>query len=472
MSPHLGQVSSLPGETLGVVPQHVECLAPWQWDLIPADIPPLPDNSTWSTDPQNAAETQTARSVDNHRLEAALTVSPQPATQCLPENSLSPSVLSPNQENTPPWTMPPYLSKAGPWSPPRHKTRERRPFTEAEDQALKRGYEKYGSQWCLIAKDPAFKNQRTSTDVRDRFRNAFPEEYARAGYKPRARALKRAVDKPKAPFVTHHMRPTRSGLSARRHKARRIKAEPMSVTASGPLLIDAKKPTDASEPTPSSKGARDVTGVSSVLLSNKLSQGASQTAGRLPVSPTSPSGSLPALTLSPLSLPEQRIHTAASLPMPTVKPSQEGVAPHSTSYTWPQPEASTLPILPARTDSVPFDALLLEPCTPLELPSSIATANAFPYIDEGLAQVQSATSSSMEYESAQTTNGPSTPGASPLSMPLSIWPTFPYSSFSVCDLPTSTALDMAYSLSAIDSASHLPAASNMPPSLALRPFRP
>ena len=71
------------------------------------------------------------------------------------------------------------------------KTRPRRAFTPEEDEALKRGFDKYGSQWALIARDPAFRNQRSSTDVRDRFRNAFPEEYACAGYKPRVKQSKR-----------------------------------------------------------------------------------------------------------------------------------------------------------------------------------------------------------------------------------------------------------------------------------------
>ncbi|KAI3627332.1 hypothetical protein CBS14141_001333 [Malassezia furfur] len=78
------------------------------------------------------------------------------------------------------------------------KVKERRPFTEEEDRALMRGYKMYGSHWALIARDPAFKNQRRSTDVRDRFRNAFPEEYARAGYKPRSKAKSKSAAKNKA----------------------------------------------------------------------------------------------------------------------------------------------------------------------------------------------------------------------------------------------------------------------------------
>ncbi|KAK0551915.1 hypothetical protein OC846_003096 [Tilletia horrida] len=65
------------------------------------------------------------------------------------------------------------------------KPNQRRPFTPAEDEAIKRGYDQHGSHWSIIARDPVFGGQRRATDLRDRFRNAFPAEYERAGYKPR-----------------------------------------------------------------------------------------------------------------------------------------------------------------------------------------------------------------------------------------------------------------------------------------------
>ncbi|KAJ9478751.1 hypothetical protein PHBOTO_002253 [Pseudozyma hubeiensis] len=65
------------------------------------------------------------------------------------------------------------------------KTKERRPFTPEEDAALRAGYQQYGSHWALIAKNPIFNGQRRAIDLRDRFRNAFPEDYERAGFKPR-----------------------------------------------------------------------------------------------------------------------------------------------------------------------------------------------------------------------------------------------------------------------------------------------
>ncbi|KAA1466870.1 hypothetical protein DENSPDRAFT_743887, partial [Dentipellis sp. KUC8613] len=58
------------------------------------------------------------------------------------------------------------------------RSKKRRPFTEAEDRALKAGYDKHGTVWATIVKDPIFQEQnRRSTDLRDRFRNAFPDLY-------------------------------------------------------------------------------------------------------------------------------------------------------------------------------------------------------------------------------------------------------------------------------------------------------
>ncbi|KAI0632769.1 hypothetical protein C8Q77DRAFT_1158233 [Trametes polyzona] len=66
------------------------------------------------------------------------------------------------------------------------RSKKRRPFTEEEDRALKAGYDKHGTVWATIVKDPVFQAQnRRSTDLRDRFRNAFPDLYQAAGYKPR-----------------------------------------------------------------------------------------------------------------------------------------------------------------------------------------------------------------------------------------------------------------------------------------------
>ncbi|KIL64371.1 hypothetical protein M378DRAFT_595224 [Amanita muscaria Koide BX008] len=74
------------------------------------------------------------------------------------------------------------------------RSKKRRPFTEEEDRALRAGYEKHGTVWAAIVKDPVFQEKnRRSTDLRDRFRNAFPDLYQAAGYKPRNSARKKQL---------------------------------------------------------------------------------------------------------------------------------------------------------------------------------------------------------------------------------------------------------------------------------------
>lgn len=54
-------------------------------------------------------------------------------------------------------------------------------------------YELHGTSWATIVKDPVFQIQnRRSTDLRDRFQNAFPELYVGAGYKPRPPAASKS----------------------------------------------------------------------------------------------------------------------------------------------------------------------------------------------------------------------------------------------------------------------------------------
>ncbi|EMD35191.1 hypothetical protein CERSUDRAFT_116659 [Gelatoporia subvermispora B] len=77
------------------------------------------------------------------------------------------------------------------------RSKKRRPFTEEEDRALKAGYDKHGTVWATIVKDPIFQEQnRRSTDLRDRFRNAFPDLYQAAGYKPRTNTKKKKAQTP------------------------------------------------------------------------------------------------------------------------------------------------------------------------------------------------------------------------------------------------------------------------------------
>ncbi|KAK9370191.1 hypothetical protein V1509DRAFT_616995 [Lipomyces kononenkoae] len=69
---------------------------------------------------------------------------------------------------------------------PKVNRKERRSFTPEEDARLLEGFLKHGPSWSKIQKDEELHLfERRSTDLRDRFRNAFPEKYAAAGFKTR-----------------------------------------------------------------------------------------------------------------------------------------------------------------------------------------------------------------------------------------------------------------------------------------------
>ncbi|KIY66154.1 hypothetical protein CYLTODRAFT_444894 [Cylindrobasidium torrendii FP15055 ss-10] len=112
------------------------------------------------------------------------------------------------------------------------RSKKRRPFTEAEDIALKAGYDKHGTVWAVIVKDPIFQeHNRRSTDLRDRFRNAFPDLYTAAGYKPRGGPRKKSVDSPspiKMPMraaTDDQLAMTSSGASTQQRKRRRYTSQ-------------------------------------------------------------------------------------------------------------------------------------------------------------------------------------------------------------------------------------------------------
>lgn len=101
------------------------------------------------------------------------------------------------------------------------RSKKRRPFTEEEDRALKAGYEKHGTVWAAIVKDPVFQEQnRRSTDLRDRFRNAYPELYQAAGYKPRsASARRKAPSDPIRAATDDQLAMSSTGPTRRRRRA-------------------------------------------------------------------------------------------------------------------------------------------------------------------------------------------------------------------------------------------------------------
>ena len=75
--------------------------------------------------------------------------------------------------------------------------------------------------WATIVKDPIFQAQnRRSTDLRDRFRNAFPDLYQAAGYKSHNTAKKSKSN---------------GGGSSRSRVGRDQIAQPMRATTDDPL---------------------------------------------------------------------------------------------------------------------------------------------------------------------------------------------------------------------------------------------
>ncbi|EMC98213.1 hypothetical protein BAUCODRAFT_121097 [Baudoinia panamericana UAMH 10762] len=68
----------------------------------------------------------------------------------------------------------------------RSKRRRRHGYSRAEDEALLQGFEKYGNQWAQIREDGDLHlSHRTATDLRDRMRTKYPEQYQTAGLAPR-----------------------------------------------------------------------------------------------------------------------------------------------------------------------------------------------------------------------------------------------------------------------------------------------
>lgn len=69
--------------------------------------------------------------------------------------------------------------------PPTRKRALKRAWTEAEDDELEEGFRRYGYQWNLIAKDESLQfNNRSGSQVRDRFRLRYPQLYAQQSSAP------------------------------------------------------------------------------------------------------------------------------------------------------------------------------------------------------------------------------------------------------------------------------------------------
>ncbi|KJX99188.1 hypothetical protein TI39_contig369g00018 [Zymoseptoria brevis] len=82
---------------------------------------------------------------------------------------------------------------------------ERRPrhgYTTEEDQAILKGFRKHGNSWVSIRSDPILGlSHRKATDLRDRMRTKFTEEFAKAGLTPRPDKAAEVAQKDGSPPV-------------------------------------------------------------------------------------------------------------------------------------------------------------------------------------------------------------------------------------------------------------------------------
>lgn len=71
---------------------------------------------------------------------------------------------------------------------PKSNRRERRQFSDEDDRNLLKGFKRYGTRWRAMRDDLELGfDMRHPTDLRDRFRIRYPEEFARAGFKLKAK---------------------------------------------------------------------------------------------------------------------------------------------------------------------------------------------------------------------------------------------------------------------------------------------
>lgn len=95
--------------------------------------------------------------------------------------------------------------------------RERRPFTQQDDDQILEGLQLYGPAWTKIQRDPRFDlSSRQPTDLRDRVRNKYPEMYKQIEEKQTPTANTTAATSTKepssagtAPVSSHRPLPTR-----------------------------------------------------------------------------------------------------------------------------------------------------------------------------------------------------------------------------------------------------------------------
>ncbi|KAK2858480.1 hypothetical protein FQN49_004690 [Arthroderma sp. PD_2] len=106
----------------------------------------------------------------------------KPQTAQKPRRRVSPSVKGPETLSDKTKSTLIALGLPDPDTTVKANRRSRRPFTQAEDEALLKGYAVHGFQWTLIRQDKHLNlMHRKATDLRDRFRTKFPNAYREGG---------------------------------------------------------------------------------------------------------------------------------------------------------------------------------------------------------------------------------------------------------------------------------------------------
>lgn len=98
--------------------------------------------------------------------------------------------------------------------------RERRQFTEDEDSAIIEGYNTYGPAWSKIQKDPKLQLQsRQPTDLRDRFRNKFPDKFRESKVSKNALSIQKTESRVKETHLPLHETNGRNNESLLKEKS-------------------------------------------------------------------------------------------------------------------------------------------------------------------------------------------------------------------------------------------------------------
>ena len=157
----------------------------------------------------------------------------------------------------------------------------------------------YGTVWASIAKDPIFATRR-STDLRDRFRNAFPDLYVKAGYKPRT-APKKIPSEPTTPAEGDSTNVPGTSATPSPRRLRRKSDGTGRIPRSKSLRTRVTKSTRSSEPSAPCSDAEDEDDevVETSSPDESLSRRASDHDASMSAQQSSPPPALPTSAQSP-----------------------------------------------------------------------------------------------------------------------------------------------------------------------------